>query len=214
MKNSQEPVLLDIGQKAQAVGMLARAFAEDPIYTAVFPDEAERKLGLHRLFGGVVGYCLVYGKVYTTASVEGVACWLPPGNTEITFGRMLRAGLELPWALIRLKSAPRRRFQAVLAYMDRVHKEQVSGLHWHLWALGVEPGHQKRGIGGRLMQPVFDEADREGVPCYLETESPGNVAYYEKWGFQVVSDGVVPGPEIRVWTMLRPPDRQGRSSFF
>ena len=41
--------------------------------------------------------------------------------------------------------------------------------HWYLMILGVVPADQGRGIGGALMQPVLEEADREGVPCYLET---------------------------------------------
>lgn len=53
--------------------------------------------------------------------------------------------------------------------------------------------------------PVLARADREGMPCYLETETEGNVAFYRKRGFQVVSAGLVPGQSLRIWTMLRAP---------
>jgi hypothetical protein len=53
------------------------------------------------------------------------------------------------------------------------------------------------------MDPVFQRADAEGLPCYLETETPGNVAYYRRHGFDVRSEWDVPdGPHM--WGMLRP----------
>jgi ribosomal protein S18 acetylase RimI-like enzyme len=91
--------------------------------------------------------------------------------------------------------------------MDELHKRKVPGPHWYLWALGVEPARQGQGIGSRLIAPVLAQADREGLPCYLETETAGNVAFYQKQGFYVVSDDLVPGQSLRIWTMLREPAR-------
>ncbi|MGD2041509.1 MAG: GNAT family N-acetyltransferase, partial [Anaerolineae bacterium] len=145
--------------------------------------------------------------VHTTPAVEGAACWLSPGNTEITLWRILRTGLGLQRAVASFKPQARKEFLAVLAYMDKIHKREAPGPHWYLWALGVEPGHQGQGIGSRLIQPVLARADKDGVPCYLETQTEGNVAFYQKQGFEVVSDGWVPEQEIRVWTMLREPQR-------
>ena len=54
---SQEAILLEPSKKAPAAQMLARAFMDDPIYTALF-DEMEREKALRRLFGGVLGYNL------------------------------------------------------------------------------------------------------------------------------------------------------------
>ncbi len=183
--------------------MLVRAFLVDPIYTALFPDSVEREQSLQRLFGAMVSYSLVYGQIYTTPGVEGAACWLSPGDTEITWWRILRTGLGLQRAVARFNPKARRNFMAVLAYTDELHKREAPGPHWYLWALGVEPGCQGRGIGSRLIQPVLAKADNDGVPCYLETQTVRNVAFYQKRGFEVVRDGQVPGQEVRIWTMLR-----------
>jgi ribosomal protein S18 acetylase RimI-like enzyme len=203
MVDSKEPIRLVASQKAQAGKMLARAFLTDPAYTALFPDSAERERALQRLFGAVVGYSLVYGLVHTTPAVEGAACWLSPGNTEVTLWRMLRTGLGLQRAVAAFNPQARQEFMAALAYMDEIHKREVPGPHWYLWALGVEPGCQGQGIGSRLIRPVLSQADQDGLPCYLETQTERNVAFYQKRGFQVVSDGVVPGQEVRIWAMLR-----------
>jgi hypothetical protein len=84
MTETGEPIDLARSQRAQAAQMLARAFLVDPAYTALFPDEVERERSLRGLFGAVIGYSRVYGLVHTTPSVDGVACWLSPGNTEMT----------------------------------------------------------------------------------------------------------------------------------
>ena len=38
------------------------------------------------------------------------------------------------------------------------------------------------------MEVVFERADSEGTPCYLETERPELVAYYRHHGFEVRSE--------------------------
>ena len=203
MIESEGGIPLPASQKAQAAKVLGRAFLVDPAYTALFPDDLERAQALPKLFGAVVGYSLVYGLVHTTPEVEGVACWLSPGNTEVTLWRILRTGLGLYRAVGRFNPTARREFLAVLDHLDEIHKRKAPGAHWYLWALGVEPGSQGRGIGSRLIQPVLNRADLDGVPCYLETQTEGNVRFYQKRGFEVVSDGVVPDQGIRIWTMLR-----------
>jgi ribosomal protein S18 acetylase RimI-like enzyme len=203
MTDLKEAIPLLASQKAQAAQVLGQAFLVDPAYTALFPDEEERGQALPRLFGAVVGYSLVYGLVDTSPQVEGAACWLSPGNTELTLWRNLRTGLELYRAVGRFNPKARREFLAVLDHLDEVHKRLAPGPHWYLWALGVEPGSQGQGIGSRLVQPVLLRADEDGVPCCLETQTEANVGFYEKRGFEVVSDSVGPGQGIRIWTMLR-----------
>ena len=90
-----------------------------------------------------------------------------------------------------------------------LHREgpQAGGARTSLvpWGLGVEPSEQGKGIGGVLMQPILMRAGAEGLPCYLETENERNVPFYERHGFEVVSDGEVPKRGLRVWAMVRNP---------
>jgi ribosomal protein S18 acetylase RimI-like enzyme len=110
-------------------------------------------------------------------------------------------------AVARVKAKERREFLAAMAYMDEIHKSAVPGAHWYLWALAVEPGCQGQGIGSRLLRPVLARADKEGLSCYLETHAERNVAFYQKWGFRVVNDDLMPGQGGRMWTMLRETNR-------
>ena len=151
----------------------------------------------------LVRYSLLYGKIYTTSTLDGVACWLPPGETTPSFTRLVRIGIRS--APFQLGWTGLHRYMAIENYCGEVHKRIMPGAHWYLWGLGVKPSRQGQGIGGMLIQPVLVWADADHLPCYLETMNEKNVPFYEKYGFKVVSDGVVPRHELRVWAMLREP---------
>jgi GNAT superfamily N-acetyltransferase len=199
------PVRLVDCQRNQAAEVLVKAFQTDPAYTQLFPAPDERARSLRGLWRGVIGYCLVYGEVYTTPAVSGAACWLSPGNTKVTLWRTLRTGFLLPRAVMRFDRQARRRFMDVLAYMDGIHERLMSQPHWYLWALGVEPVHQGQGVGSALITPVLARADAARVPCYLETLDERNVPFYEKRGFAVAHEADGPGQGLRVWIMVREP---------
>lgn len=207
MTESREAIDLTRAQKGRAADVLARAFHADPVYRQVFPDSDERARSLRSLFGAVVGYSLRYGQVHTTPALKGAACWLTPGNTDVTFWRMLRTGLGFQRAMASFKPEARRQLLDALAHMHEIHARLMVRPHWYLWALGVEPAHQGHGIGAELMRPALAQSDQEGVPCYLETQTERTVAFYRRWGFEAVNEEVVPGLGLMVWSMLREPLR-------
>ena len=59
--------------------------------------------------------------------------------------------------------------------------------HWYLAGIGVEPAEQRRGIGGALMAPGLEAAERAGIPCALLTNSERNLSFYEAHGFVTCS---------------------------
>ncbi len=67
--------------------------------------------------------------------------------------------------------------------------------HWVLDVIAADPKAQRIGVGGALMQPIFERAQREGRPCFVLTHNPRNVRFYEKYGFRLVIDEPVLGPE-------------------
>jgi ribosomal protein S18 acetylase RimI-like enzyme len=193
-------------QARQAAEVLARAFLNDPMSRYLVPDEAKRARLLPIFFSIQVRYCLRYGEVYGTRGLDGAACWLSPGATSPTLGRLARTALRIPGIRrvpFELGASGLRRYMDAERYSGAIHERAAPGPHWYLWLIGVEPACQGKGIGGALMQPVLARASAEGVPCYLETNNAANVAFYEKHGFRVVSDGEVPRRGLRVWAMLR-----------
>jgi ribosomal protein S18 acetylase RimI-like enzyme len=89
--------------------------------------------------------------------------------------------------------------------VENLHKKDAPKRHRYLMVLGVEPKRQGQGVGGALLQPGLELADRERVPCYLETAKEINVRFYEKHGFEVRRKIDLPRGGPPMWTMLREP---------
>jgi GNAT superfamily N-acetyltransferase len=70
--------------------------------------------------------------------------------------------------------------------------------------MGVEPDEQGRGLGSRVLQPVLDRCDVEQLPAYLEATAEGNVAFYERIGFEVRDTNQL-GDGPALWLMVRRP---------
>jgi ribosomal protein S18 acetylase RimI-like enzyme len=74
--------------------------------------------------------------------------------------------------------------------------------HWHLGPIGILPTHQGLGIGSMLMARFCIEVDACKAEAYLETDVDKNVRFYEKFGFQIISESDIFGVKNRY--MLRP----------
>jgi len=183
--------------------VMGEAFLNDPVWKFLVPNDDRRARVVSLSMNILVRYSLLYGEITTTPTLDGVACWLPPGETTPIFSRLVLIGIRS--APLQLGWTGFRRYIAIENYCGEVHKRIVPGMHWYLWGLGVKPSRQGLGIGGMLMQPVLARADTDRLPCYLETTNEKNMPFYEKHGFNVVSDGEVPRYGLHVWTMLREP---------
>jgi ribosomal protein S18 acetylase RimI-like enzyme len=205
MNAPAEPVLLEPSQKGQAAETLAQAFRNDPMYAYVFPEIADRLRYTRRMAEALITCSLRYGQVYTTPALTGVACWLQPGQTEMNLWRSLRTGFALERAVIAFPKEARERMLGIVGHMDKLRKQAMQRPYWYLWIIGVRPDSQGQGIGSSLLRPVLRQADASSLPCYLETETESNVAFYDKRGFTVAAAQQVAGQGLRLWTMIREP---------
>ncbi len=173
-----------------------RAFADDPVMRWFFPEDADYVEQAPQLNAWLAKRWHAMGSLWCTDDAVAMAGWVPPGRPEVDVGWH---GIEHPeWR--------QARFDAVGgAFAEHTPPEP----HWYLNMLATHPDWQRQGFGGSLMAAVFAIADDAGLPCYLETETEANVAYYRHHGFEVRSewdlrtaDGV-DGPHM--WGMLRPP---------
>jgi ribosomal protein S18 acetylase RimI-like enzyme len=196
---------LRISQQDQAAEVLSRAFIEDPFHLELLPDRDERMRAIQRLWRAVLRYSLAYGENITTPNTTGVACWLPPGNTRITYWRMLRTGFVIPRAVLKFGLRTGLRLLDAANTIDSAHHNLMVEPHWYLWVLAVDPECRGQGIGGKLLEPGLAQADQNGLPCYLETMNPKNVAFYEKRRFEVVKILDLLDQKVQSWMMVREP---------
>lgn len=191
---------LERRNRAEASALLARAFLDNPATLALIPLKSERRLRvLGHVMRGFVEATLRAGNarvVREAGRIGGVALMFGPG--QYTMDAVARAWL----AYGPLRSGPR----AVLSYAAADHhlrKLHPKTPHWYLFVLGVEPALQGRGLGGRLLRWLGERADRDRVPCYLETDKASSVRLYERHGFRTVVEETHARTGIHFWTMQR-----------
>jgi len=199
---------LSPADQPKAVAVLTLAFDGDPIYRQLLPGPEVRRRALEALWRALIVMSSRYGAVDTTPETAGVACWLGPGHADLGLWELIRTGLAMPRAMMRFPPDARKRFLELVAVSDRIRRDIMPHPHWYLWALGVEPTRQGQGIGAAVLAHGIARADAEALPCYLETETEPNVAFYVRRGFAVVHDGEIAG--MRLWSMLRSPGGPGR----
>ncbi len=200
--DTPQATYLKDSQLDEASEVLGRAFFDDPLLTYILPDEESRSGKLDWFMRTGAKYGRLYGEVHTTPeTVDGVACWLPPGETDMGMFRMARVGMI--FAPFKFGLGPFRRFMTALNHLEELHKRDMPEAHWYLMILGVDTVRQGQGVGGGLIQPIIARADSDGLPCYLETMKERNVTFYQKHGFVVVVEGDLPKGGPYFWTMKR-----------
>ena len=206
MKRRSEIVRVVEAQIGQAAAILGRAFQNDPLMVYTIPDPAERARMLPEFYARMLRFGILAGEVYTTApAMEAVALWLPPG-VQWTRERVQAAGLHELSSVIGADAIAR--FRDVVGHEAQARERDMTEPYWYLLLLGVEPALQGRGLGGELIAPMIQRAHREGVPCYVETEQPRNVAFYRRHGFELIIDGQSAGSTgVRFWTFRQPAKR-------
>lgn len=190
----------DIGELA---AVLARAFVRDPFFAWLAGEASERNQRMRDGWSGILRFASAgLSETWTTDDLAGVAIWIPPRRPASTPIESLRL---LP-ALARMTTWRRLREVGdavdLLAARRRHHLPEP---HWYLSALGVEPERQGEGVGSALIGPALEAADRGGTSAYLETATGRNVLLYERHGFEVVEELVLPKTDVHGWLMVRHP---------
>ncbi len=188
----------------KASEMCGRAFLYEPFYAAVFPEEKSRYKKIRNFFRFRIKYGLTYGKVFASSEkIEGIAIWLPMEKPGMPFHQMVKCGgLMLGFSI---------GFSSVLKLMEiekhiaANHAASITGFHYHLSPIAVDPEFQGKGYASQLMRPLLKVFDKEMTACFLETQSPQNVDIYEHLGFTISVKSVIPKINIQNWSMIRLP---------
>ena len=173
--------------------MLARAFYDDPVSEFAHPRARSRERRIAFFFRGRLQALVGEELCFCDAERRGCALWAPPDRWQPT----TREGLRL------LRLVNHRTPQLVIGFshIERAHPRRP---HYYLSVLGVEPAAQGQGLGSRLLAPMLERCDSEGVGAWLESSKERNVPFYERHGFRVSEEMRFPGgPPL--WLMWRDP---------
>ena len=191
------------GELGKASDVLAEAFRDDADTSVLIPDVDKRVKKLPEFFRLFVRFGINYGEVYSPSKdLEGVSIWLHSSRMKMNFPRMLRSGILR--LTMRMDGATMKRFGQYGDDVDKIHERILPGEHWFLLAIGVDPNLQGGGYARTMLDPVLERADRQGLPCYLDTNSENNIGIYRRFGFDPVEKYKSLGNDH--WAMVRKPE--------
>jgi ribosomal protein S18 acetylase RimI-like enzyme len=192
----------DISELSHALG---RAFYDDPVAMWIMPDDKVRAAHLGKFFATVTRHHHLAGggaEVATDASTIGAAAlWDPPGRWKQSAREQL---MMLPSFLLGFgfRMTTGRKLGELLGRMKQHHPEEP---HWYLAVLGSDTIVRGKGYGHALMRSRLDRVDAEHAPAYLESSKFENIAYYQRFGFEVTGELVIPNGGPTLWPMWRAP---------
>ena len=187
------------------VRALVRAFDDDPLTNFLL------RRGARRLDAFATVFDVFFRRLSLPANeawiapagdgASGAALWIPPGEwkTWRTWPDLARLAAAVGLARLPRTLAATRR-------AERAHPRAPP--HWYLFAIGVDPAHQGRGVGTALLRAVLATCDARGDPAYLEASRPDNARLYARHGFAARPDvQVAPGgPSFTpMWRAARAP---------
>ncbi len=189
-------VLATATRRADVAAMLARAFADDPAMSWIFPDAARRARRLPGLFkllfdeGGPNGVRLM------DDAARAATLWLGPGAAHTGALAMLRQ--TIPLVTVFGGALPR-----ALAVSRAIVAHMPAGAFWYLHIAGCDPAHQGKGLGQALVNAGLERMGASGLPFYLETATERNLGFYQALGFRVTGEWRVGADGPVFWSMLR-----------
>lgn len=184
------------------VATLQSAFFADPVWGAwAFPDEETRAAPLARLLSAWAEPPVPHGWVRMTPRAEAVAVWIPPRVPEMTAAE--EAAFETLTA--ELFGSRAGELAALFAQFEGTHPDEP---HYYLSLWATHRDHAGHGLGTALMEQCLARIDAEGMPAYLESTHPRNLARYEALGFRPRAEFGPPGGPV-ITTMWREPGSTG-----
>jgi len=188
---------LSLGEHRLVGDIIGDSFADDPVNCWVFGGQD----GIRHYFANTAKKLFLpqgYGHVMEDGS--GASLWLPPNVKKHI---PILHNLDTAAAMIRyggLKSIPRG-----LLVDNALAKAKPAKPHYYLFAIGSRSAKQGKGIGGTLMTAGLKRADLEKMPVYLESSKERNIAFYRRYGFEMIEKIIPTNGCPPIWSMWREP---------
>tara|TARA_B100000575_G_scaffold198853_1_gene160885 strand:+ start:1148 stop:1699 length:552 start_codon:yes stop_codon:yes gene_type:complete len=163
-----------------ALNTIVTAFTADPLLRWMVPDADKYIRYGAALFEAFGGGAFDAHTAFQIQDFAGVALWIPPSHAKHSDERGQGFSQQFLQAVDQARLEP---ISDVLRGMRAYHPKEEC---WYLSLIGVDPCHQGRGLGARLMKHALNLCDDDGLPAYLESSNPANIALYERFGFEVM----------------------------
>ncbi|MCB1646779.1 MAG: GNAT family N-acetyltransferase [Pseudomonadales bacterium] len=176
--------------------LLSRAFAQDPGLRWIIPDEEDWLQISKPYFRLLINRSLRKGLAQTSSDRSCVALWEPPQQTNSLATQL--------WHLLRVYLLLKGNLNRAVRLQARIDSYRPRFPVWYLAYLATDPDRQGEGLGGKILNPVLELADRSRQSIYLDCSNRENLSFYFGHGFRLLDEVTSPdGPTL--WPMIREP---------
>jgi hypothetical protein len=195
-------ILLSKDQIKPASEIISEAFFHDPLMLYFFPKQKERKNKLESMMKLLLRIGIKYGVVHATSSkLEGISIWFPSNKAKITtMMGLFNGGFSY---FIKLGSSAIKRQNRFYNYISSKHKKLLPSKYWYLSIIGINPKNQGKGLSHVLLNSMFNQIDKQNLPCFLDTNNEKNLPIYKRFGFKILEEYYIPDTKVVNWGMIR-----------
>jgi len=182
-----------------ALRTIVRGFHADPLLRFFFPHDETYAAQAQVFFGFLLDLNLEGGEVLLADDGLAVALWTPPDGLGISDEE-----IDGRWSADvspHLEDGA----EARLDRFERATKDVApEGPHRYLGVLATDPDHRGRGLARAVLEPVLERDDADGIGAHLDTCTPENLPFYERFGFGVFGETTIEGGPL-LWGLVRAP---------
>ncbi|MFD3508837.1 GNAT family N-acetyltransferase [Nocardia sp. NPDC058666] len=178
-----EVTLATPADRARVVDTVVAAFANDPAYRYFFDASCLREQS-EMYAGYLFDRRITQGRIWIVEGGLSVSMWDSPD---------VDAGASKP-------DLPDEVLGRIAKFDGAVHPLFPSTPHWYLGNVATHPSYAGHRWGRKAIAAGLGEAEKAGLPAYLETATARNVGMYQRAGWSLVGETEDPIP---AWVMRR-----------
>jgi ribosomal protein S18 acetylase RimI-like enzyme len=178
---------------------LVSAFDDDPVLNWFVRTDATRTRALGTAFRTSLEVFAPFGLTFVEGSGGGAALWSRHDQWQMSTWQ------ELTLLPTYVSICGLGRFRRLVTGFDVMKAHHPREPHYYLYCIGVRADRQGQGIGARLLAPMLERCDAEGLPAYLESSKERNVPFYRRHGFEVREEIQFGPGGPPLWPMWRAP---------
>lgn len=182
---------MGLERREQIAAIWADAFEPDPMMNWVFPDDSTRQKSLMRWWGFLLDRMPPGAELHGTRVDGCVAYWQPPRSETTAPSTADDSSGQSDWQaefVAMMTELLGDLFSSRMEALGKMHQARLAEPHWYLSVLGTSPDQQSKGLGSRVLAPMLERCDRNGMLAYLESTNPANVGFYRRHGFEPIDE--------------------------
>jgi ribosomal protein S18 acetylase RimI-like enzyme len=161
------------------ISILSKAFMEEKSVNYMIKHDEKKNSRVCALVSYSIDVCNMFGELWLSDNREACALILYHSQVKTNIKTIL-LDLKFVTRVCGFGGALK-----MLKWATMLKKTMPAKDITYLWFIGVNPVHQHKGTGSRLLTEILEQSERKAMPVYMETSTIENLPWYDKYGFEI-----------------------------